>query len=309
MLPVVKVPPTTSIQAWRCIEEDYTLRHSLVATEWATEHLSAWNAVLAEGRERGNSAYYGPALVEMEIADADKRAEWSYLTCCEIWEIQGRAKSRLFFRAVLDCCLQPLFSTRESCFKSELKLHETRTRKQIPQGHSAIFGHMKRQMDKLRDKWSTKLEIATRDNEYQEHLTRGREAQQASALAVPTLSAPPATRSQTTTRGGRKARVQSDPKRYRVIFGAIEANLKGKEYCAELDSKRLSLPREWTKQGCPTTYTTANKDPKWRKRIQDEKSRFRQRYYLTPASERREIIEGTRRTRQRRVKVNPVAPA
>ena|SRR5215469_1494454 len=65
--------PTNSIQVWKIIEQDFTLRLSLVANEWATEHLKAWNAVFAEARRRGNAAYCGPALVEMEIADADKR--------------------------------------------------------------------------------------------------------------------------------------------------------------------------------------------------------------------------------------------
>lgn len=64
-----------SHQVWRLIEQDYTLRLSLIASEWATEHLRAWNAVFAEGHKRRNSGYYGPALVEMEIADANKRAE------------------------------------------------------------------------------------------------------------------------------------------------------------------------------------------------------------------------------------------
>lgn len=75
--PTINAEIQTSTQAWKLIEQDYTLRLSLVAHEWATEHLRAWNAVFAEGRKRGNAAYCGPALVEMEIADADKRAEWS----------------------------------------------------------------------------------------------------------------------------------------------------------------------------------------------------------------------------------------
>jgi hypothetical protein len=74
-LPTISADIQTSTQAWKLLEQDYTLRLSLVAHEWATEHLRAWNAVFAEGRKRGNAAYCCPALVEMEIADADKRAE------------------------------------------------------------------------------------------------------------------------------------------------------------------------------------------------------------------------------------------
>jgi hypothetical protein len=172
--------------AWELIQSDFTLRLSLVAHEWAAEHLAAWNAVFVEGRKRGNAGYAGPALVEMEIADADKRAEWSYQTCCEIWEIQGQRKSRLFFRAVFDSCLQPMFTTREGCFRHELELHRKRTLGKIAQDLSAIAGHMKREMNRLRAKWNTKLEIAARDNEHQQKQQQihADEIQQGSAPAA-----------------------------------------------------------------------------------------------------------------------------
>jgi hypothetical protein len=140
------------MQAWKLIEKDYTLRLSLVAHEWSTEHLKAWNALFAEGRKRGNAAYFGPALVEMEIANEEKRAEWCYRTCCEIWEVQGRTKCRPLFRAIFDSCLQPMFSTRESCFRYQLELHQKRTSARIPQGLAAIGGHMKREMGRLQAK-------------------------------------------------------------------------------------------------------------------------------------------------------------
>ncbi len=165
------------------MEKDYTLRLSLVAHEWASEHLKAWNAVFAEGRKRGNSGYCGPALVEMEIADADKRAEWAYRTCCEIWEIQGRAKCRPFFRAIFESCLQPMFATREGCFRYDLELHQKRTGARIAHNLSTIGGYMKREMARVRAKWNTKLEIATRDNEYRQQRSYALELRQARAQA------------------------------------------------------------------------------------------------------------------------------
>ncbi len=174
-LPSIRVEPHTSAQAWKLIEQDYTLRLSLVAHEWAEKHLKAWNAVFAEGRKRGNSTYYGPALVEMEITDAEKRAQWAYQTCCEIWEIQGRTPSRLFFRAIFDFCLQSMLATREGCFRHGLELHQKRTRSSIPQGLSTIIGRMNQEMGRLRAKWNTKLEIAARDAEHQERLSREQE--------------------------------------------------------------------------------------------------------------------------------------
>jgi hypothetical protein len=166
---------TTSIQAWKLIEKDFTLRLSLLAHRFAEEHQRAKSVLLADARSRGNSAYLGPAWVDMEIADTNKRAEWSYKACCEVWKIQGRTKCRVFFRAVFDWCLQPLFSVRAGCFKSELDTHQIRTRCTFPQANSAILGHMKREMDRLRANWNTKLEIATRDNEHQQQLARQRD--------------------------------------------------------------------------------------------------------------------------------------
>jgi len=168
--------PANTFQIWKLIEEDFTLRLSMVAGEWSAKHLKEWNAVFAEGRRRGNASYYGPALVEMEIADAEKRAEWSYQTCCKIWEIQGRAKTKQFFRAIFDWCLQPMFSTREGCFGSQIELHQKRAGTSLGQGLSHTKGHLKREIAKLRAKWNTKLEIATRDAEYQVRLTPERES-------------------------------------------------------------------------------------------------------------------------------------
>lgn len=179
MTPVPPYAVHTSIQAWKLIEKDYTLRLSLVAHGRATEHLKARNMLFAEARKRGNSSYLAPAWVDIEIADMNRRAEWSYNACCEVWQIQGRARCRAFFRAVFDWCLTPLFATRFSSFKYELEKHQTRTHRRIPQGISTIFGHMKREVDRLRSDWNTRLEIATRDAEHQERLSHELEGEQA----------------------------------------------------------------------------------------------------------------------------------
>jgi hypothetical protein len=457
----------------------------LVASEWATEHLKAWNAVFAEGRKRSNSAYYGSALVEMEIADTDKRAAWAYQTCCEIWEIQGRAKSRPFFRAIFEAYLQPMFSIREGCFRHQLELHQKRTRTRVPQGLSVIGGHMKREIGKLRAKWNTKLEIATRDNEYQQQRIRPAKPQHGGALSVPfpanaaghfqrpplkvaaevmphsssalmptvqirsiassfswkeledrfreiqakpsanerlraeftrtewdsgsiteewmmrgnvvcrteferlasiaarklayeatedalrywlervrewlrkteldkdgamawcpignghtkgtfyttshlntermpELSAmfcmelmargapecatlPPLEQSEgrgnkSMLRRATKKLTQSKTQLHktRVIFGAIQSGLKAQKYCTALDERQARIPIRWIEDECPPTYVQAYREEKWRKRIQDEKSRYRKEYEMTPVQKREALIQGvsgTRRTR------------
>ena len=419
----------------------------------------------------------------MEIADADKRAAWAYQTCCEIWEIQGRAKSRPFFRAIFEAYIQPMFSIREGCFRSQLELHQTRTRTGIPQGLAAIHRHHKREIGRLRAKWNTKLEIATRDNEYQQQLLRPERQQQESKLTapLPTNAASDLQRRPTnvaaemtshsssalmptvqirsiassfnwkelenrfreiqtrpsarerfraeftrtewdsgsiteewTMRGnavcrteferlasiaarklayeasedalkywlgrvrewlcrtgldkdsdmawcptgsghikesfyttshlnteriaemsamfcvelmahgapecailppqlegrGDKSRLgratkktaqsKTQLRKTSVIFGAIQSGLKALKYCAVLDERRVRLPIHWIEGECPSTYVQAYKEAKWRKRIQDEKSRYREQYEMTPVHEREALIQGENRTRRTR---------
>jgi hypothetical protein len=183
MLPTARLVPPTSTQVWNLIERDYTLRLSLVASQSAAEHLRAWNAVFAEGRKRRNAGYVGPALVEMEIGDANRRAEWAYQTCCEIWDIQGRTKSLAFFRAVFERCLQPMFSLREGHFTSQLELCQKRT--SAFHDLSIICRHMKREMDKIRAEWNTKLEIAASDCEHQRQRTQVQELLRARTSTAP----------------------------------------------------------------------------------------------------------------------------
>ncbi len=95
-----------------------------------------------------------------------------------------------------------------------------------------------------------------------------------------------------------KALTSTEKKRRKVIFGAIQAGLKGQKYCSELDSRKLPPP--WRAERCPSTYTLAYKDSRWRKRIQDEKCRFRERFDQTPTAKREAIIDGKSGTRQTR---------
>ena len=412
----------------------------------------------------------------MEIADADKRAEWSFQTCCEIWEIQGRRKCQPFFRAIFDLCLQPLFSLREGCFRHDLERHQKMSGR-FPQGLAAIGGHMHREMDKLRAKWNAKVQIATRDFENQERVRQQRALEEKSSAIqeagepdffaqafaprqpddtrnshLPTGFASSAftwkelegrflqVQARTSPRqnvhatliqsewdsgaigrewivGGnlslrkefeslatiayrklgsapvnspheawldqvrewmeqtgldkdhgsvwrpagsvkkqgatgtteslysekiaelsarfcmhlmahgtpefagspysqnpviadrqspprlprRETRKTSKPsKRTAVIFGAIQSDIRGPKYCAALDARSLKLPDQWIEEGCPNSYVLAYKDARWRKRIQDEKCRYRKKYLETPDQEREKIIQGASGTRATR---------
>jgi len=65
-----------------------------------------------------------------------------------------------------------------------------------------------------------------------------------------------------------------DAKRYRVIREVAEMGYEGQKYCAALGQREIAVPFAWVKEGCPREYSKAYKEPKWRKRIQDEKYRI-----------------------------------
>ena len=69
--------------------------------------------------------------------------------------------------------------------------------------------------------------------------------------------------------------------RRQSICDVAATGVKGKQYCQELDARRVSTPIEWQKRdGCPKNYTEAWDHPslaaqkKWRQRISDEKSKM-----------------------------------
>lgn len=62
--------------------------------------------------------------------------------------------------------------------------------------------------------------------------------------------------------------------RREVICEAARLGLEGSEYCKYLDRETIPTSLRLRKKGCPATYTAAYKNPKWRKSIQDEKTRI-----------------------------------
>jgi hypothetical protein len=80
---------------------------------------------------------------------------------------------------------------------------------------------------------------------------------------------------------------KGDNLRRKVIFGAIQTGLKGPKYCKILDERKLPVPTAWTAEECPPKYVDAYMvGTKWRKRIQDEKSRYQRKWDQTPPQER-----------------------
>jgi hypothetical protein len=70
------------------------------------------------------------------------------------------------------------------------------------------------------------------------------------------------------------------------ILAVIQAGSKGMQYCREVQNAGVKPHRAWIKDSCPGTYPGAYLEPKWRQRINDEKSKIRRKAELAhyPAS-------------------------
>jgi hypothetical protein len=301
MVLAARVIPPSPLEVWRLIEEDFTLRLSLKTREWNTQRQKDINQISHQARESGNSAFYYPALIEYEEKHANERAEWAYQTCLEIWEIQGQKKSHAFYRAVLEGCLTPLFANRNSCVAGEIQLRQMRLRSVGGQSTAALRS-FSMAMGRLISEWAARLEIASRDNDYQEQQTREREyknqkAREREAQAIRTTALPTplfplvALSNKPKVTGKPKALTATERKKRSAIFAAISTRDEGLKYCKTLDERKLAIPAAWIQDGCPKNYPDAYKAGQpWQKRIQDEKSRYKKKFDQTPAAEREKLL-------------------
>jgi hypothetical protein len=118
----------------------------------------------SEGHKRGNSAFYPAERVRFEERRANEWAEKEYEAACKVWEIQGYRPSRAFYRAVYENLLAVLFATRKATVIADMGLEDQRTGQFH---HSAgAQGAFARAMGKLSSRWSRKMEVAARENEY-----------------------------------------------------------------------------------------------------------------------------------------------
>jgi len=160
----------SAAQAWDIMRDDVTLRQSLMTPGFNEQHQKDLLALDHEDRQKGNSGYYLPARIELEIRATNERAQALYDACCEVWEIHGLKTTRAFYRAVFDNCLQVLFGTRRAVLAHELQLRDTRMG--TPGRSSAAQGSLTRRMGQLAAQWNQKLEKETRDSETKERVAR-----------------------------------------------------------------------------------------------------------------------------------------
>jgi hypothetical protein len=257
-----------------------------------------------EARQSGNAGHYLEGRVKLEIRDTKERAQALYDACCEVWEIHGQQRNRAFYRAVFDNCLQGLFGTRRTTIIAELQLRDVRMG---TPGHSdSAIGSLTEKMSQLASDWKIRLDIEIRDSETRERVKRELAALRPITpvvLTSPATSIPalPPNGIAPRKRHAQKKLTKAETQRRAAIFGAIQARDKALKYCKTLDDRKLPIPADWIQDGCPKTYAAAyGAGQPWRKRIQDEKSRYQKKYDLTQPAERENLLQGivtTRRTR------------
>jgi hypothetical protein len=250
MIPAPPRAVSSSAQAWDIMRDDVTLRQSLMTHGFNEQRQRDLLALGHEDRQKGNSGYYLPARIELEIRDTNERAQALYDACCEVWEIHGLKRNRAFCRAVFDNCLQLLFGTRRAVIASELQHRDAVMR--TPGRSSAAQGSLTRRMGQLTATWNQKLEKEARDSD-----TRERVARELAAKLLPAqmpASQPVGYRPQTSksSNSGRKPRLSSE---FVVFAGTLWRDKQGSnkrvrfrdlEWIAQqLDARKFSPPGEY----------------------------------------------------------------
>jgi hypothetical protein len=271
-----------------------TEMNAAIATETASLH--------AEDRKRGNIGYYPAEWVRLEERRADEGAAKVYQACCEVWDLQGHRKCRAFFRAVYDYALRLFLAGRRAAVIGQMQRLEQITQKYGRfQPAAASFS---RALDKISQRWSRKMDVAARENEYFEERVLARSGILQPGTAIEDVPLP-------TRKKPKRERSPLEKKKMRIIFGALETGKKGTQYCVLLDQARLPIPDDWLIGGGPKNYLEAYRiGQPFRKRIQDEKHKYGKKMKQLAPTERAAIIQGvTRRTRQERVNVRAPEPA
>jgi len=126
----------------------------------------------------------------------------------------------------------------------------------------------------------------------EKELAHVRVALKSASSIEPQLIVAPASLGRKPRKNGReKVLTRAEVQRRKVIFGAIQAGDEGMGYCKTLDDRKLRVPTAWTEGGCPSNYLDAYRaSPKWRKRIQDEKSRYQRKYNQISPQGREQLL-------------------
>lgn len=125
----------------------------------------------AEGRKRGNSAFYDAEWPRLEAKGGDDWAEKIYRAVLEVWETQGHEPCGAFYQAVYNNLLAPHFARRKGAVVGQMKLEAAATRSS---GRSTVaVSEFVRAMSRLDARWRRKVDVASRESEYAQQRKSG----------------------------------------------------------------------------------------------------------------------------------------
>jgi hypothetical protein len=262
----------TTEQAWGLIDKVLLqAKTGEIAEEMHKKIAKAKSVAHGEGLRKKNGAYYPHRRIVLEEEAADEWAQKLYDTALRVWQIQGYKPCLPFTRAIYGHLLAPLFAARRGAVTSDMQLTELRTRTSgSTQAHRGAFV---RAIGRLESRWKRRMEAAGREFDYaarREELSKT-EALKALAGLHPTPEQP---RTPVKKARSRPLLPKAQLIRRRVIFGVLELNRRGLDYCRELDRRKLPTPTGWQENGCPVAYAAAYRFPQWAQSIQNEKSNF-----------------------------------
>jgi hypothetical protein len=221
------------------------------------------------------------AILQMVERRADEWIRVRYDAYCEVWELQGRAKSADFLRTLRDNIIEPAVRARTTAETYHLVSKWERCGYPVQPGLQAQLASFRHSMQKLEVRWKTRLEIEARECDYktrrkvvtgesaQTHTSNSEQAQQQS---------PPTGPANELTRRRRKPKMKSTAEKVREarICAAIAQGNKGLAYCRDVKAQRVVTRVTWQSDGCPRDYPDAytHPNPRWRELIQKEKNRY-----------------------------------
>jgi hypothetical protein len=289
-----QVSNLTAQEAWKLIDKVLLqAKTSEIAEEMHKKIAKAKSVAHGEGLRKRNGAYYPHRRILLEEEAADEWAQKLYDTALRVWQIQGYKPCLPFTRAIYGHLLAPLFAARRGAVTSDMQMTELRTGTSgSTQAHRDEFV---RAIGRLESRWNRRMEAAGRELDY---AAQREEVSKTEALKALTGLNPSPEQPRTPVKKARSQPLlpKAQMIRRRVIFGVLELNSRGLDYCRELDRRKLPTPTGWQESGCPMAYAAAYRIPQWAQRIQNEKSNFnRLRRRLGP-TEVAKILAGSTRS-------------
>jgi hypothetical protein len=280
----------TSEQAWKLIQQPFLARRALIASEMTERFMDDFDNLRRE-KQRPEEALSTEALIELEVGFTEGLAGKLLAACCEIWKKQGRPESSAFYKAVWDNCLLPfIYHRRRVAIRHLERWCAPERQPNINITADTARELLEKKFTRLRHVLRLKTEAWNGD-----FSERGRPAEQVAVTQAITASDAP---DRPVSMAKARPLSPSEKKRRTAIFRAIEANYKGPAYCRQVDREKLRPIPEWVELGWPGSYEKAyNQDKKWKKRIQDEKYRYRVKYRRHRQVRDQDLIIETRPTR------------